>query len=683
MSEDVEISVILSVYNIEGSFKESIDSILQQTCSNVELIIVNNVSTADINFIIHSYADKRIILLNQEQHKGCYGSRNRGIFGARGKYIVIMDADDIAMPNRFEKQVVYLEDHPDVLAVGTDYISKKNYKQKKTVCSYPDILITLLEYNCLAHSSLMIRADVLRQLKGYDEHCLYSADYDLACRLALKGRIENLAEPLILHCGSLLQYSKYEKEIQKLHIDEIRCKYQMSFVSRFAVESQSIIEDADVSYPDMGRLICLYTYASNTSDSKYEQMADMLLDKIFEDVSLEMPVCLKNGLLGIGCGLIYLIRNHFVKGEEDDVLSEIDSCLFNALICMEDETEVDWYGWLHYFRLRILYDHPIHLKICEITIHQYAVYLLDCLMRGLQKEMAWDNRIIRELELFHQIKLCPTKTEHILSFLSSINNDNISFVIPIRVDSIERERNLDIVLEQLCDIENANIYILEGDTQPLYKLKKEYSNVKYNFVEDSNPVFYRTKYLNQLLRDAHGAIVGIWDTDIVLPKEQIIDAVKAIRSGRAIMSFPYDGHFYMLSPDDSDRFAKNCTFERSDELVKKSHLAHGPHSVGGAFFVNRKIYLQYGGENEHFYGWGPEDAERVKRMEILGLQVYRAKGPLFHLFHPRMDNSWYGSEEIELKNRMEFLNVCNKTCDELQKYIETWEWLPGKICQSI
>lgn len=184
--------------------------------------------------------------------------------------------------------------------------------------------------------------------------------------------------------------------------------------------------------------------------------------------------------------------------------------------------------------------------------------------------------------------------------------------------------------------------------------------------------------MNWLLRDAQGAVVGVWDTDVAITYGQISDAVKTIRTGRAVMSFPYDGRFYTLSPKDSDLFVQDRSFERLDELVKTSHLAHGPHSVGGAFLVNRKLYLQYGGENENFYGWGPEDAERVKRMEILGLSVYRTKGPLFHLYHPRKENSWYGSADIELRNRREFLTVCSMTHDELQRYVRSWHWILHK-----
>ena len=246
-------------------------------------------------------------------------------------------------------------------------------------------------------------------------------------------------------------------------MNEIHLKSQIAFINRYKKGMQLMAEEADLSYPDMGRLICLYTYAAATGNSDFEQQADSLLDKVFEDVSMAMPVCLENGLLGVGCGLIYLLRNHLVEGEEDDVLSEIDACLFSALIYMEDETEVDWYGWLRYFRLRISYDHPSDRLVYGMTFRQHGVYLLDCLMRGLRKGMDWDKRIISEVGLFHQMKLCPTKTARILSLLTSIDNDRLSFVIPIRVDSAERERNLDSVVDLLSGMEGVDVSILEGE----------------------------------------------------------------------------------------------------------------------------------------------------------------------------------------------------------------------------
>ena len=86
---------------------------------------------------------------------------------------------------------------------------------------------------------------------------------------------------------------------------------------------------------------------------------------------------------------------------------------------------------------------------------------------------------------------------------------------------------------------------------------------------------------------------------------------------------------------------------------------YGYHSVGGAFIVNKEKYLNAGGENENFYGWGLEDCERVKRMEILNLQVHRSIGSLFHLWHPTGKNSWFAYPKIEIRSRNEFLKTCS------------------------
>lgn len=674
----VQVSVVMPVYNMENFVEDAVKSILQQTFVDFEFIIIDDASNDATVEVLNKYKDSRIIQYINDCNRGNYYSRNKGIQLAKGKYIAMMDADDIAMIDRLEKQVTYLEENHDVLAVGTDCIFLANNNQKNVVCSYSEIMIALLDYNCFVHSSLLVRSDVLRQLNGYDEYYYYSADYDLACRLVQLGKVENLASPLMKYRWHSSQISVLNAVKQKLYADEIRNKYRLSFINRYKKKNQSKVEVADISYPDIGRLISLYTYASYTDNSDYERQADSLLDNIFMNISMEIPVCLENGLIGIGCGLIYLIRNYFVEGDEVEVLSEIDGCLINKLLFSFDPKDIDWYGFLYYFRLRISYNYPADWKIYEITLCQHAVYLLDCLMRSIQTSVNWDKRIIGELELFHQMKICPTKTSQILSVLTSIDNNQLSFIIPIRIDSIERERNLDFVLELLNEIENVDISILEGDIKPLYRLKKKYCNVTYRFTEDTNPIFYRTKYLNQLLREVQGCIVGIWDADAITSKEQILDAVNYIRSGRAIMSFPYDGRFIMLSPMYSDKLIKSGLNRGLSKKVVNRYLAHGPHSVGGAFFVNKKIYLESGGENEYFYGWGPEDAERVKRMEILGYPVYRAKGPLFHLHHPRKENSWYGNDQIEYKNRCEFLKISSMSKDELQKYIVTWNWKPLK-----
>lgn len=257
---DILVSVIMPVYNMVEFVRAAIDSILQQTFSSFEFIIIDDASDDGTDHVVRSYEDSRIVFVRNCFNIGSYASRNKGMRRARGKYIAVMDADDIAMPERLMKQVDYLEAYPDMLAVGTDCMFVPNGLQKKVVGSYQDILTALLNNNCFVHSSLMIRADVLRLLNGYDERYYYSADYDLFCRLALRGKIENLTEPLILYRWHSSQISVLKRGEQKSYADDIRLKYQLSFVNCYKGGNLAMVEEADLSYPDMGRLICLYIY---------------------------------------------------------------------------------------------------------------------------------------------------------------------------------------------------------------------------------------------------------------------------------------------------------------------------------------------------------------------------------------------------------------------------------------
>lgn len=255
-----------------------------------------------------------------------------------------------------------------------------------------------------------------------------------------------------------------------------------------------------------------------------------------------------------------------------------------------------------------------------------------------------------------------------------ITLNDTTFLIPLRIDSPERGANLDILLEYMDTIAEAHIIIFEADTKQKYELKKKYNRVKYLFEEDHDPIFHRTRYINRMLRLARTAIAGIWDSDVILPVEQIEAAVKKIRDKEAVMSFPFDGHFFNVPPKLSQSFREKRNISLLKGNISAYHLIFGSQSVGGAFLVDREKYMEAGGENEHFYGWGSEDLERTKRMEILGLPVYKADGPLFHLYHPRRENSTYANEKFEMESRRELLRVCRMSRKELIEYIGTWHW---------
>ena len=477
---------------------------------------------------------------------------------------------------------------------------------------------------------------------------------------------------------SLLDFSKLDK---LYYIEFFKRRFMIEFINMYKDKSQSHIEYEDVGFLDLGLSICYYTYANYSNKSKYMRIAEDLLDNIYLEAQNNKTLCIENGLLGISCGLIYLIRNRFVIANEDLVLSEVDDILINTLLNKENDVIPFWSDWLHYFRLRIFCIRSSEYLLYEVIYRSHAIYLLDCLYRYVMEVKDIDSRIRYEVMFFHQKKISIETTTGILSYcnsinnvikkeLFSVNNDKISIVIPIRIDSLERERNLNVVVEKLSLLPNVDILILEGDFKSKCRLKKKYNNVNYFFIYDTDPVFHRTKYINILLQKSKSPIVGVWDADVLLPEDQIIKAIDIIKSGKVIMSFPYDGHFYSLSQEDSNIFLKKMSINWLRENISKMNLTHGRHSVGGAFFVNRNEYINLGGENEKIYGWGPEDVERVKRLKGLGFQIFRTEGPLFHLYHPRNQNSWFFDKEIELQNRQVLLEICSMTKAELCQYLD-------------
>ena len=248
----------------------------------------------------------------------------------------------------------------------------------------------------------------------------------------------------------------------------------------------------------------------------------------------------------------------------------------------------------------------------------------------------------------------------------------LTIVIPVRMDSKEREENLRAILPYLISYTYATILVMEVDEEQKFFLKNTDKRIKYYFQKDTDVIFHYTPYRNELLIRSETNIVAIWDADVFLTVSQLKAGIEWVKKG-VTMCIPYDGRAFYLSPEDSInarknlyRYINNCEEESLISLL-------GRPSVGGVFIINKQRYLQAGGENENIYGWGPEDAERVKRMEILEEPVERVSGPLFHLYHPRGINSTFGYDERDRNNVNELIKVCRMSTEELRKYIQTWK----------
>ena len=249
-------------------------------------------------------------------------------------------------------------------------------------------------------------------------------------------------------------------------------------------------------------------------------------------------------------------------------------------------------------------------------------------------------------------------------------NNICTFIMPFRIECPERQRNLVFTINRLASLK-ARIILLEADVEPKADTKSFPENVAYIFVEDSNPVFHRTRYINMLLKQATTEIVSVWDSDIVTTYSQIEETIKNIQKGY-ILAYPYSGEYVMLTPDCSEEFIKTGNLNYLEEQNLEP-IFNRPF-CGGAFFVNRQQYLLVGGENERFTGWGPEDAERLRRVQIMGCQVkWTEKGKAFHLYHPRSENSRFFDEDAAIEMRKELVKVCNMNKEELSEYIKTFD----------
>lgn len=242
----------------------------------------------------------------------------------------------------------------------------------------------------------------------------------------------------------------------------------------------------------------------------------------------------------------------------------------------------------------------------------------------------------------------------------------VTFVIPVRFDSEERQQNLHAVLRHLRTT-GCRTVILEASPAPSFELDGHEDTMDYIHVTDTKETFHRTHYINRLLRMVRTDIVGVWDADVLTDHAQIAEAIRQIHDG-SVIAYPYNGQFVMLSEQASASVRRNLDLETLRSRRLKPFL--GRKQCGGAFLVNREAYLGCGGENERFTGWGPEDAERMHRVRILGHHVsWTAAGQLYHLYHPRGMNSGYCNEEEADRLRRELIKVCCMDRETLKKYI--------------
>ncbi len=194
------VSVLMSVYNGEHYLQEAVESVLQQTYTDYEFIIIDDGSKDRTWELLNSFNDPRIRLVRNEKNIGLTQSLNKGIQMSRGDYLARQDADDISTSERLALQMRFLEEHPGVGVLGTwiAYIDKKGERMGIWATPGSPLLISwsLLFGNCIAHPSVIMRRSLLQQGMRYRPEFPYAQDYDLWVRLNTKTQLANLTDVL-------------------------------------------------------------------------------------------------------------------------------------------------------------------------------------------------------------------------------------------------------------------------------------------------------------------------------------------------------------------------------------------------------------------------------------------------------------------------------------------------------
>ena len=268
-----------------------------------------------------------------------------------------------------------------------------------------------------------------------------------------------------------------------------------------------------------------------------------------------------------------------------------------------------------------------------------------------------------------------------------IDLKNCTFIIPIRIESEDRMRNVVTVLAYLLKNFDTKVIVKEVDVESVYEdqvlpqiedfLGDNINNLTHVFEKSDDPVFYRMKILNEMIDMADTMAIANYDCDVLFKKETYVESVKMIMDGFDLV-YPYGFGNYQKQVFIDDDGVSEFINEDFDFAVldKKSRMYDAQY--GHVQFVNRKTYILAGMENENFRGSSPEDKERFYRFDKMGYSVGRIDDIVYHLEHSRGSNSWPNSVQgnpYMKQNFDEWEKIQNMTGYQLRSYYSNQEYL--------
>ncbi|MFQ5801461.1 MAG: glycosyltransferase family 2 protein [Candidatus Methylomirabilales bacterium] len=213
------VSVLMTAYNGEPYLGEAVQSILNQTVQDFEFLIIDNASTDGSRDVVLAFRDPRIRLISNPENLGPPRALNQGLRLAVGEYVARMDADDVALPDRLEKQLDFMERNPLCAVLGTqatliDHVGRKIYTPWHPVTPHA-IRWKMMFASPLAHPSVIMRRDDVLAVGGYHESLRHCADYRLRSTLVSRGhQITNFDQQHMLmrvHPGGGMELQRRER----------------------------------------------------------------------------------------------------------------------------------------------------------------------------------------------------------------------------------------------------------------------------------------------------------------------------------------------------------------------------------------------------------------------------------------------------------------------------------------
>ncbi len=230
------VSVIVPAYNAHATVQRSVESLLQQSLDDIEIVVVNDGSTDSTASVVAALAaeDARVCVIDRRENRGLVFSLQEGLTAARAPLIARLDADDTAHRERLERQVRSFQD-PAVVLCATAYRRVRRdgalIRESHPPAAHAAMAAALLDGNRICHSSVMFRLDAARSVGGYRAEWYPVEDYDLWLRLMEVGRYTGIDEPLVDYLENEAGVSSTNTGLQGARLDERRAQYRASVLN--------------------------------------------------------------------------------------------------------------------------------------------------------------------------------------------------------------------------------------------------------------------------------------------------------------------------------------------------------------------------------------------------------------------------------------------------------------------